>query len=1041
MSEQFVDVLLDGTSIRENIVSFRLQRPRNRATDTLTLRLADFSLYSQFDFALIPLTERLHVGTSTASPKTDGSTVGTNIFTSAGSDFTAEGVTLDDIIFVIQSTESADLGGHEITVVGTTTLTSSFTFGTASSIRFIILTNQGRFFVEKPDVIESEEDIAIPSLWGRNGLARMTDPFIGRLTKTFTRKQNFSDLVTELVTGAGMDPSKIIIDIDDFIIPGNLLTISNQLPLDVLTNIARKTNGYIRSQKTGDIHIKKDFLHFLGQPISLVVGDDEVREFQERTDFPTFGNRVLVRSVTPEAAQDLRISLSLATSCTRGDGRQPVPARAVVTNQRGLPISDGTPVDWDITSADGVDIVFTVAHGRTLTRSETIIDEEKRSSSLLTVSTEDPIREVIGVYLKLDTRKQTNFFTSGASPGSFQGTSITLARSLPFSNTLVFVDYVAGGIAKNTIRSFAGVAEGTVNFVNAAVGRIRDTRTLCINNNRNITINMTAEPSEFNLCLLGSHTGTITAVVADNGIIGSRLGIFWSLVGLGSLSSSFTMVRNTGIDSENQTSRNLFTVSTKYDIASVVGVFRADDGKSGTNHFTQSQDRSGSFDEREITLGTNLPFNRDRVIIEYVAKSITQVGYTAPEDQTGPSVVQIITRIDDGTALGITEAEEILLNFRCPDENGVIPGVDPSTGLPSEPTPDPDCDDSTAAAKACNIGDPTEQEFTECICGFLLSGGACPDDEEECRTMCQEDYNANGRSSMLCDVETRDQFCRRETGNVSLSALSDCRDEHEPSTVDACVQRCLDHDIEEEAVEELMINPASPIMDCGVGGTIQLEAVGGSPPYTWEITAPEGTPNLVVGGQDDRIATISPQPDESVLADNFKAFHRNVFFQGCGHAGVGGSTAHPQVPQVCFVACGNNSTFPDGRLGCSTITPATNIQGIFNEHFTSCGSPDVCANHIGHCQNADEGTCAPAQNPGVAPGPDTIDCSFVVNENLTIGFIAENRIYANGAIDDKRSAGDIAAGCVPCAIAMGGAVVTVTDSFGSEAMVTITTED
>ena len=40
-----------------------------------------------------------------------------------------------------------------------------------------------------------------------------------------------------------------------------------------------------------------------------------------------------------------------------------------------------------------------------------------------------------------------------------------------------------------------------------------------------------------------------------------------------------------------------------------------------------------------------------------------------------------------------------------------------------------------------------------------------------------------------------------------------------------------------------------------------------------------------------------------------------------------------------------------------------------------------------------------------------------------------------------RTPGDIANGCVPCAIAMGGAVVTVTDSFGSEAMVTITTED
>ena len=192
MSEQFVDVLLDGSSIRENLVSFRLQRSRDRATDNLTVRLGDFSLYSLFDFTLVPTVERLHVGTSTASPKIDGSTVGTNIFTSAGSDFTAEGVTTDDILFVILSDNKADEGGHEITVVGTTTLTSSFTFGTASSIKFIILKNQGRFFVEKPDVIESEEDIAIPSLWGRNGLARLTDLFL-HLPDPPARITSFSD--------------------------------------------------------------------------------------------------------------------------------------------------------------------------------------------------------------------------------------------------------------------------------------------------------------------------------------------------------------------------------------------------------------------------------------------------------------------------------------------------------------------------------------------------------------------------------------------------------------------------------------------------------------------------------------------------------------------------------------------------------------------------------------------------------------------------------------------------------------------------------
>lgn len=1037
MSQQFVDVLLDGVSIRESVSSFNLDRRRNSAVDTLTLRLVDFSLYSLFDFGLVPIVERIHVGTSTASPKIDGSTVSTNIFTSAGSDFTAEGVTTDDIIFVILSDNKADEGGHEITAVGTTTLDTNFTFGTASGIKFIILKNQGRFFVEKPDVIESEEDIAIPSLWGRNALARLTDPFVDKLTKTFPRKQNFSDIVKDLVKDAGMDETKVIIDIDDFVVPGNLLTISNQLPLDIITNLARKTNGYVRSQKTGDLIIKKDFFHFAGVPIAQVIGDNELRQLVEKTDYPEFGNRVLVRSVTPEAAQDVLISLTLDTGCTRGDGRQPVPATAVITNQRGLPVADGTAVDWNITSTDGVPIVFTVAHQRTLTTSPTITDEEKRSDSLLSVSTDLPIRDVLGVYLKMDIRKLTNFFTGG----TFNARSITLARELPFSNTLVHIDYVAGGVAKNTIRSFAGVPEGSVNFVNALIGRIRDTVSLCISNTRNISISLVAEPSEFNLCLVGSHSGTITAVVRDNGIIGTRVGIFWSLVGLGSLSNLFTIVRNQPIDSENQTSRNLFTVSTKYDIASVVGVWRADDGKASTNLFTLATERVGSFDEREITLGTNLPFNKDRVIIEYVAESISRIQYVAPENQEGPSVVQVIAQIKDGTDLGITEAEEILLNFVCPDDEG-IPGVDPSTGLPTEPAPEPDCEKSSAAAKSCNLNNDTGTVdglagFTECVCGFLLGGAACPDDEAACRTMCQNDYNSNGFSSMLCDTETTDQFCRRETGNRSLAVLAECRSEHNASTVDACIARCLDHEVEEEEVEELIIVPSNPVSDCENGGTIQLEAQGGSPPYTWSVDAPEGTPQLQVGGGDGRLASIAPQINQSTLPDNFIAFQRNMIYQGCGHVSGQG---HASGGHQCRVACGPNATFADGRIVCSTILSAIIVNQMFGENpTTSCSGGDVCANHVGHCNSSNPATCPPISDTG--PGIFTIDCHLTSTDDFTVGFIQEDTTYTFGGVDDKRTPADIANGCIPCTFQFNGAIVTVTDSFGSEAMATITTTD
>ena len=191
-------------------------------------------------------------------------------------------------------------------------------------------------------MLEDKDRIAIPSLWGRNGLARLTDPFAGKLTKTFKNKTSFSAVVKDLVKDAGMDDTQIQIDIDDFIIPGNLLTVSNRFPLSIIIDLASKTNGYVRSKKTGDLHVKKDIFHFGALPIAQNLGDNEILEMTEQVDFPEFGNRILVRSVLPESGQDIRISLTLETSCIRGDGRAQVDAKAVVTDLKGNPVPNGT---------------------------------------------------------------------------------------------------------------------------------------------------------------------------------------------------------------------------------------------------------------------------------------------------------------------------------------------------------------------------------------------------------------------------------------------------------------------------------------------------------------------------------------------------------------------------------------------------------------------------------------------------------------------------------------------------------------------------
>ena len=326
--------------------------------------------------------------------------------------------------------------------------------------------------------------------------------------------------------------------------------------------------------------------------------------------------------------------------------------------------------------------------------------EEKRATSLSTVGTLFPITSVVGVFIKMDTMRQTNFFTGG----SFTGRTITLGTILPFSNSEVIVDYVAGGIAESVVQSISGTTEGDSTFINAFVGQVRDSKSLCVRNSRNLSLSLLVDPAEHNLCLDGAHNSIIIAHVRDNGGEGQGVGIHWSEDGPGELDKSFSLVKNELLESEFGTSQNFFTVNTQYKIASLVGVWAAEVGKSGTNLYSTSMNRTGSFSGKEIILGTDLPDQRVRVIIEYVAKSIAIVLYTGPTTGTGPDISTITAKIEDGTQEGIEAEEEILFVYRCPDEDGEIPGYDSETGLPTgqgvqgNRIKEPDCGNSPAVS-------------------------------------------------------------------------------------------------------------------------------------------------------------------------------------------------------------------------------------------------------------------------------------------------------------------------------------------------------
>jgi hypothetical protein len=995
---QFLEILLDGDSILSEVRALRLDRRSDQAVDALTLELAGYALYSEFNFGALPASPRIQVGSAAGDPKTDGATAGSDVLTSASSSFVTQGVTTDDLLLILDSSVPGDIGAWPITNIAATHLTSSHTFGNATGVDFIVLTNQGRFFIEKPDVAEDQNSLTIPSLWGRSALARMIDPFTPKISRTWKVPTSFYEVTRELVREAGMDDLKIQFDIDDYPIPQDLLSVTGQYSLQIIMDLAGKTNGYVRSTKGGHLWIKRERFHFGALPVAAVLGDDDVEETRTRIEYPEFGNRILIRSSVPNASQPLRITIKAPNGCLRGDGRAKMVVEAIVVDNEGKPAADGTLVEWTIDNG-------ALAHFG-LVRSETaekvVVSEPQRASGLLSLSTEYPIGQVAGVFLEEDFQKNNDFFGNG----TFDGTQIELEHELPFTDSRLVVDYIANGVASSTLFANAGVPEQETE-IHAAIGRIRDSATFCINNQRNVTIKMSANITEHNLCVPGQLSSQVLAEVDIDGQGGSGAMVQWFLAGPGSVTPPFSPVTNAIIEGEVGHAVNTFEVATKHMIVAVIGVWLLEAGKAGTNFFTTRQQRRGSFADNKIILGTDLPDAGAQVMIDYRANGIARAVFTAT-DIVGRST--ITARVRDGTSANFEESIEIETVNRCA-EGGQTPQEPPGG--------EKNCNDSVSVAVGCNAAtypNPINATVEECICRQESFGSPCPDNETDCRALCEQLYNKYGLDPLSCEALVTDEERRkmeidlRKTifpheakahqnciaecadNNGDPSCMNPCLANHREQTVDRCAQRCLDHGV--------IIDPREGSINCTGAKSITFTAKGGKPPYSWSASV-----GVLSVGEDGESAVLKPPANTGGAvpgtAYSFVIGYASVFAASCldAHAwqdfncndeGVGSCQA--EINAGGFFTC-------DGVLKdwCDfTKCNEDSGNGICN---TGCmnGFPR---------QSAPCSTCNPVQF---------------------------------GDVCDRRTPTQISQGCQPCSVLFAdGGIVTVRDSQGLAATAVVT---
>jgi len=986
---QFASVLIDGIARDDNWISLDLRRRQEEATDVLTLELADNSLYSLFDFNKLPtIPPQIQVATANGAAKTDGSTASTDL-TSASSDFVAQGVTLNDVVKVISSPVAADIGVFRILSIATTVLTTNHVFGAATGVVFIVLINQGFFFGEKPDVLETVDKVAIPSLWGRNELARLQDPFALKITRSFLGRTTMRTIVKDLVDEAGMDSSLVVFDIDDYTIPGGLLRVVEQYPLQMIADLVIRTNGYIRSDKLGNLHVKKRFFHFDAETAVKAIADDDLHgEMRETLDFPEFGNRILIRSSIPSSGQAVQVQIRPATACLRADAFSQMEVLGIVRDDEGKAVPDGLQVDFTI---DNPLLAFFIVTPRS-TGQRSIVDESTRASSLTSISTDFPIVGVQGVFLETDTSKSFNFFVGG----SFGGSRITLGTELPFTDSVVVIDYTAGGIAVATLKAVDGAPELDTN-IHAAVGKVRATASFCISNRRNGSITIAARPVEHNICVLADRTSIITARVLVDGLPAQGTMIRWTVAGIGSVSPVFSIVRNANITNEIGRPKNVFTVGTKHEIISVSGVFLQATGRSGTNYFTLSQDRTGSFKKNEITLGTDLPALDASLIVDYQAAAIAQTTYTAPEQVGGATVT---ATLNTGQERGLTANVNISVVNRCnPLQFG---------GAKNSPGADKDCSKSVPCARNC-ASQPTQVTRVECICVCEGKPGGCPD-EDDCEEFCTELYNKHGLDPLNCETEVTPQELSQLQAAFGLifsgqarafkacdqecqgdpDCVAACVPGHREATIERCKQTCEDHGVQ--------IDPEEAIIDCGDSEPSVSFSASGNGPFVWSAT--EG--RLETSGDNNENAVLFAPPTKTVAGIAYRKTWGHCT-QGLGATNCSGG--------------GINAVSSNQPFGCEDEVEAScNANGHISTNFC------ITFNYSG---------CS-----GAGPGSDILWCfSTVFSASV---FCEDNNDADLLDVCDERSDAMILAGCAPCRLVFAeDAIVTVRDILGNEAVATV----
>ena len=288
-----------------------------------------------------------------------------------------------------------------------------------------IWASEGIFFVEKPTLVQTKDQITLPALWGRDESARLTQPFAARISKEWPEDTTLFAIIQELLEGCGLSYSASRILISDFLIYANSYSVQSRYPLEILAELVTKTDGYLTTDRNNLLWVLRDLYHW-ADPAGIIHGA-QIQQVTETVEYPDFGNRIKVGTYSRTDETNVAIALKLDNSSIAIG--ETTPARAIVTHLDGSPAGDGYPVDWFTDNAAYAHWLYAQTHVYT----HRIPAEAQYASSRYLVSTTYPIRQVHSVIEVATGLTKT--------VKEFKGRSITLDEPLTYTDSAVLIDY------------------------------------------------------------------------------------------------------------------------------------------------------------------------------------------------------------------------------------------------------------------------------------------------------------------------------------------------------------------------------------------------------------------------------------------------------------------------------------------------------------------------------------------------------------------------------------------------------------------------